>query len=167
MLFTISRNSLILGGAVPPGSARPQMLNHCCYSVGNSCPTLQPHGLYIVHQAPLSMEFPRQLYWSGLSFPSPVDLLDPGTETASPETTALQADSYHWAIGKAPWTVIHHESIRIHKIYFQGTFLVVQWLRLTLRAGRWVRSLVRELRSPVPCHAVWLKNELEYRKYRT
>ena len=31
--------------------------------------SLQPHGLY---QAPLSMRFPRQEYWSGLPFPSPV-----------------------------------------------------------------------------------------------
>ena len=34
----------------------------------------------IAHQAPLSMEFPRQEYWSGLPFPSPGDLPDPGTE---------------------------------------------------------------------------------------
>ena len=31
-------------------------------------------------QAPLSMEFPRQEYWSGLPFPSPGDLLDPGID---------------------------------------------------------------------------------------
>ena len=34
-------------------------------------------------QAPLSMEFPRQGYWSGLWFPSPRDLLDPGIEPVS------------------------------------------------------------------------------------
>ena len=32
----------------------------------------------IAHQAPLSMEFSRQEYWSGLPFPSPGDLPDPG-----------------------------------------------------------------------------------------
>ena len=32
----------------------------------------------VAHQAPLSMEFPRQEYWSGLSFPPPEDLPDPG-----------------------------------------------------------------------------------------
>ena len=36
------------------------------------------------HQAPLFMGFPRQEYWSGLSFPSPRDLSDPGTELISP-----------------------------------------------------------------------------------
>ena len=44
----------------------------------------------IVHQAPLSMEFSRQEYWSGLPFSSPGDLPDPGIELMSP---ALQADS--------------------------------------------------------------------------
>ena len=34
-------------------------------------------------QAPLSMEFPRQEYWSGLPFPSPGDLPDPGIEPVS------------------------------------------------------------------------------------
>ena len=35
-------------------------------------------------QAPLSMGFPRQEYWSGLPFPSPGDLPDPETEPMSP-----------------------------------------------------------------------------------
>ena len=35
-------------------------------------------------QAPLSMGFPRLEYWSGLPFPSPGDLLDPGIELQSP-----------------------------------------------------------------------------------
>ena len=38
----------------------------------------------VAHRAPLSMGFPRQEYWGGLPFPSPGDLLDPGTEPASP-----------------------------------------------------------------------------------
>ena len=41
-------------------------------------------------QAPLSMGFFRQEYWSGLPFPSPGDLSDPGIEPRSP---AMQADS--------------------------------------------------------------------------
>ena len=47
-----------------------------------------PHGLG--HQAPLSMEFSRHEYWSGLPFPSPKDLPDPEIEPSSP---ALQANS--------------------------------------------------------------------------
>ena len=36
------------------------------------------------HQAPLSMRFPRQEYWSGLPFPSPGNLPNPGIKPASP-----------------------------------------------------------------------------------
>ena len=45
---------------------------------------------YIAYQAPPSMEFSRQEYWSGLPFPSPGDLPDPGIEPGSP---ALQIDA--------------------------------------------------------------------------
>ncbi|MGT9829497.1 hypothetical protein ACVWOM_30245, partial [Pseudomonas aeruginosa] len=41
-------------------------------------------------QAPLPMEFSRQEYWSGLPFPSPADLPNPGIKSQSP---AMQADS--------------------------------------------------------------------------
>ena len=44
----------------------------------------------IACQAPLSMGFSRQKYWSGLPFPPPEDLPNPGIEPRSP---ALQADS--------------------------------------------------------------------------
>ena len=56
--------------------------------VSQSCLTLCDPMDY--SQAPLSMEFSRQEYWSGLPFPSPGDLLDPGIESGSP---ALQIDS--------------------------------------------------------------------------
>ena len=44
----------------------------------------------VARQAPLSLGFSRQEYWSGLPFSSPGDLPDPGIEPASP---ASQADS--------------------------------------------------------------------------
>ena len=44
----------------------------------------------VAHQAPPSMEFSRQEYWSGLPFPYPGDLPDLGMEPWSP---ALQADA--------------------------------------------------------------------------
>ena len=40
-------------------------------------------------QAPLSMGFPRQGYWSGLPFPPPGDLPKPGIELASPVSPVL------------------------------------------------------------------------------
>ena len=44
----------------------------------------------VAYQAPLSMGFSRQECWSGLPFPSPGDLPDPGIEPGSP---TLQADA--------------------------------------------------------------------------
>ena len=45
----------------------------------------------VAHQAPLSMVFSRQEYWSGLPVPSLGDLPNPGIEPMSP---ALQEDSF-------------------------------------------------------------------------
>ena len=44
----------------------------------------------VAYQASQSMGFSRQEYWSGVPFPSPGDLPDPGIEPPSP---ALQADT--------------------------------------------------------------------------
>ena len=57
--------------------------------VAQSCPTLCDSWT-VAHQAPPSMGFSRQEYWSGLPFPSPGDLPDPGIEPRSPK---LQADA--------------------------------------------------------------------------
>ena len=46
--------------------------------------SLQPQELYVVHQAPLCMGFPRQGYWNRLTFPSAGDLPNPGIEPGSP-----------------------------------------------------------------------------------
>ena len=60
----------------------------CCLvaKVSNSFVTLWT----VARQASLSMGFSRQEYWSGLPFPSPGDLPNPGIEPTSP---AWQADS--------------------------------------------------------------------------
>ena len=52
--------------------------------------SLWPHGLFVAPQTPPSMGFSRQEYWSGLPFPSPGDLPNPGIEPRSP---AMQADT--------------------------------------------------------------------------
>ena len=49
-----------------------------------SPPTLCDPGT-VAHQAPLSMEFSRQEYWSGLPFPPPGYLPNPGIKSVSPE----------------------------------------------------------------------------------
>ena len=51
--------------------------------VTKPCPTLATPGT-VACQTPLSMEFSKQEYWSGLPFPSPGDLPDPGIEPTSP-----------------------------------------------------------------------------------
>ena len=67
-------------------------------SLAQSCPTLAAPWT-VAHQAPLSMGFSRQEYWSGLPFPSPGDLPDPGIKPGSP---ALQALFIDWATREAP-----------------------------------------------------------------
>ena len=57
--------------------------------VAKSCPTLLTPWT-VACQTPLSTGFSRQGYWSGLPFPSPGDLPDPGIEPGSP---ASQTDS--------------------------------------------------------------------------
>ena len=54
----------------------------------------------VAHQVPPSMGFSRQEYWSGLPFPSPGDLPDPGIEPRSP---ALQADALTSEPPGKPW----------------------------------------------------------------
>ena len=62
----------------------------CCVClVVQACPTLCDP-MDVAHQAPLSMGFPRQEYWSGSPLPSPGDLPDLGIELGS---LALQVNS--------------------------------------------------------------------------
>ena len=46
----------------------------------------------VAHQTPPSTEFSRQEYWSGLPFPSPGDLPDPGTKPGSLQVDALPSE---------------------------------------------------------------------------
>ena len=48
----------------------------------------------IAHQAPLSMGFSGQESWSGLPYPPPGDLPNPGIKPVSPAAPALQVDPY-------------------------------------------------------------------------
>ena len=57
--------------------------------VTKSCPILVTPWT-VASEVPLFRRFSRQEYWSGLPFPSPGNLLDPGFKPGSP---ALQVDS--------------------------------------------------------------------------
>ena len=80
----------------------------------------------VVHQAPLSMGFSRQEYWSGLPFPSPEDLPNPGIETRSP---GLQADSL---LFEPPWKSKSPERVQQYILLHQTPkVLCHQTLKMT------------------------------------
>ena len=73
---------------------------------------------FVTCQASLSVEFFRQEYWSGLPFPLPEDLPDPGIELVSPVSPALWADSLPAEPSGKP---IYHS----HTQYiFEGLFII-------------------------------------------
>ena len=75
-----------------------------------SCVRLFSTPQTVARQAPLSMGFPRQVFWSGQPFPSLGDLPNPGTESGSP---ALQADSLlSEPPGKPLNILMHHISLQ-------------------------------------------------------
>ena len=78
--------------------------------VAQSCPTLVTLWT-IAHQAPLSMEFSRQEYWSGLSCPPPGDFPNPWIE---PRSHTVQADSSpSEPLGKLRIIISHNNETQI------------------------------------------------------
>ena len=75
--------------------------------VSKSCPTLTTPQT-VALKVPLSMGFSRQEYWSGLPFPSPEDLPNPGIELGSP---ACQADSLPTELSGKPVNLCFIESL--------------------------------------------------------
>ena len=79
-----------------------------CVTVAQSCPPLC--NLWtMARQAPLSVGFPRQEYWSGLPFPPPGDLPDPGIE---PRPPALKANSLLSVPPQKQWRQIMDKKIQ-------------------------------------------------------
>ena len=66
----------------------------------------------VAHQAPLLMRFPRQKYWSGLPFPSPGDLPNPGMKPMSYASPALAGGFFFFFFGRqilyhwATWDIL-------------------------------------------------------------
>ena len=98
----------------------------------------------VVCQAPLSMEFSRQEYWSGQPFPSPGDLPDPGIE---PMSSTLQADSL---LSVPPGKPIH-EMGPCRSNYLQ------MWSSQIIQVGpkSMISILVRDLRREGPVRLEW------------
>ena len=90
----------------------------CGHSVVSD--SLRPHGLC---QAPLSMGFPRQEYWSGLACPPPGDLPDPGIGPVSPESPALVGGFFTTELPREPTNLEAHSSLVQEFIEFNLYFL--------------------------------------------
>ena len=76
----------------------------------------------VAYKAPLSMEFSRKEYWSGLPFPSPGDLPNPGIEPKSP---ALQADALpSEPPGKSP-------KYFFEPLFFAGRARILEWVAIS------------------------------------
>ena len=73
----------------------------------------------VAYQASLSLGFSRQEYWSGLPFPSPGDLPNPGIESGSP---ALEADALTSEPPKLwyKWTYLQNKQIHRHRKQSNG-----------------------------------------------
>ena len=118
----------------------------CCCLVAKLCPTLFPlHGL----QPPgiLSMEFPRQEYWSGLPFPPRRNLPNPGIKPTSPEAPPQQIDSLPFETPGKPYhkisgflfcfIIIFNRSVTSVKSYIQlYVYSLMVLERLKGRSGK-------------------------------
>ena len=95
------------GGWRKPEASRPACSSGVtwahCVRVCLSCPTLVTPWT-VARQAPGTMEFSRQEYWSGLPFPIPGDLPNPGIEPTSLASPARAGGSFTTAPpGKPLW----------------------------------------------------------------
>ena len=93
--MTHSRKSIgiLLINAPAYCEAQLQTCIHTVLSPSVMPDSLPPYGLYVVHQAPLSVGVSRQGHWSGLPFPSPGELTNPGIKPMSLRLPALAGGS--------------------------------------------------------------------------
>ena len=108
----------------------------------------------VAYQASQSMEFSRQEYWSGLPFPSPGNLANPGIELGSP---ALQADAL---LSEPPGKP---------KIFLWATFWwgwgraarILEWIAIPFsRGSSRPRDWIRVSRIVGRCFTVWATREV-------
>ena len=106
-----------------------------CYLL--SCIWLFATPCTVARQAPLSIEFSRQDYWSGLPFPSSGDPPDPGTESEFPASLALQVDSLlsePWEKLKIIWRQEWNQWNQSKgKCYTYLVLAILEWLRVFVK----------------------------------
>ena len=93
-------------------------LGACMHVQLLSCIELFATPCTVAHQAPLSTEFPRQEYWSGLSFPPPGDLPDSGIEPVPLESPTLQVNSLPLGHLGSPPDLGQYESYLFGGVFF-------------------------------------------------
>ena len=90
----------------------------------------------VASQTPLSMEVSRQEYWSGLPFPSPGNLPDPGIKPASPASPALAGGFFTTAPAGKPLT------------YTKRVLTTIFWSWYLVKSGlRSPKSIISQLHS--------------------
>ena len=119
--YSREKQSVVEGTATL--SAEPGSISVCGSLVTKSCPApVTPWT--VACQAPLSTEFLRQECWSGLPFPSPGDLPNPGTEPLSP---ALQADSLSTEPAGKPSERM--STLKLRRMILILLYQLCRWLR--------------------------------------
>ena len=109
----------------------------------------------IAHQAPLSIGFCRQEYWSGLWFPSPGGLPDPGIEPRSP---AVQADSLPTEL---PWKTRKRRGM-VNQVLWEISERQKAdgfGLKMKGQSGTGVRGSCHEVRAALRACGSWGWNE--------
>ena len=118
-------------------------------SGSRSCVRLFATPWAVAHQAPLSMEFSRQELWSGLPFPSPGRLSNPGIK---PRSLTLQEDSLLSEPPGKPRTVYRSQ----YKFAVYSRYSKKPSKHFKYVCGGWWHGLIyvskdhSELNSPIP-----------------
>ena len=100
----------------------------------------------LAHQDPLSVGFPRQENWSGLSFPPPEDLSDPGTEHMSLMSPALAGGFFPAEpSGKSHITTCDNYEY-VHTRH-TSKYIYIFWLMFVTSPGETVLSSALQLRK--------------------
>ena len=86
-------------------------------------------------QAPLSMGFPRQEYWSELPFPPPGDLLDPGSKLISSASPELAGRFYITEPPGKPYVQLHFSYILTECKRMGMTLYITQLVRAKYNKG--------------------------------
>ena len=109
----------------------------------------------IARQAPLSMGFSRQKYWSGLPFPSPGDLPDPGIKHASPPLIGgfFTTEPPGKPRGILKWSANLHRAEGSRKLIYTQSLAV--WGRLSSFLHFLVVFLSREFGLCFPLRRIW------------